>query len=455
MNLDSNTWRFPSLIYLTLVFFTLVDEFLSLMFMPLITMFLIIIFLISEFQKSPKMAKVNGVIFACLGVSAAWYGNNVEAIIEGFDRSKMFLVMFFAVSWLQLPARESPSLSHAREIITSQPQGRRFIFIVLGVHGLGSVLNLAGLSLIASIIDKSRDFVLKRRFTTALMLGFTSASCWSPFYISVAVVLIAIPSLKLFDVALFGIIISSSIMCVGFAYDFLKFKKNDSFKLKPPKSFNIKKFIRLILILMILILLVASLHYFGDLAIPIALGIVTPVFSIVWWIMLAPKKSDWHKRGGKFVGKVISELENLRGEALVFVAATIFGVGVSSLVPDHIINQTLDNFIPYLEVRILILMFGTIFLGLLGVHPVVSVILIGESVSPEILGVADWVMALTLLSVWGLSTMVNPYSATTLYLSKVTSISPFVIAWQWNLPICLLANTVASLLVIMFMHHQS
>ena len=27
MNLDSNTWRFPSLIYLTLVFFTLVDEF--------------------------------------------------------------------------------------------------------------------------------------------------------------------------------------------------------------------------------------------------------------------------------------------------------------------------------------------------------------------------------------------------------------------------------------------
>ena len=100
-------------------------------------------------------------------------------------------------------------------------------------------------------------------------------------------------------------------------------------------------------------------------------------------------------------------------------------------------------------------MFGTIFLGLLGVHPVVSVILIGESVSPEILGVADWVMALTLLSVWGLSTMVNPYSATTLYLSKVTSISPFVIAWQWNLPICLLANTVASLLVIMFMHYQS
>ena len=169
------------------------------------------LFVFQPFATAQQAAEVEWVrvIFACLGVSAAWYGNNVEAIIEGFDRSKMFLVMFFAVSWLQLPARESPSLSHAREIITSQPQGRRFIFIVLGVHGLGSVLNLAGLSLIASIIDKSRDFVLKRRFTTALMLGFTSASCWSPFYISVAVVLIAIPSLKLFDVALFGIIISS------------------------------------------------------------------------------------------------------------------------------------------------------------------------------------------------------------------------------------------------------
>jgi len=66
--------------------------------------------------------------------------------------------------------------------------------------------------------------------------------------------------------------------------------------------------------------------------------------------------------------------------------------------------------------------------------------------------VAPEVMALAMLGVWGLSTMGSPFSATTLFMSRVLNLPSHVIGWRWNLPLLLLSSVVVAMYVIMLRH---
>ena len=91
-------------------------------------------------------------------------------------------------------------------------------------------------------------------------------------------------------------------------------------------------------------------------------------------------------------------------------------------------------------------------LGILGLHPVIVVFIIGEVMPPDVVGVAPEVMALAMLGVWGLSTMGSPFSATTLFMSRVLNLPSHVIGWRWNLPLLLLSSVVVAMYVIMLRH---
>ena len=197
---------FSSWLYLWIVILTIFDACWPVPSFDVIIMAFIILFLFLEFFKASIIAQLIGLALSILGISAIIFFGELKEISEGFTRARIFLVMFFAVSWLQIPASMSPSLDGARNVITNQPTGRRFIVASMGVHCLGAILNLAGLSLVARMIKQADGQSLKRRLTIALTLGFSSASCWSPFYISMVVVLLAIPSLNFWDLSPFGVI---------------------------------------------------------------------------------------------------------------------------------------------------------------------------------------------------------------------------------------------------------
>ena len=87
-------------------------------------------------------------------------------------------------------------------------------------------------------------------------------------------------------------------------------------------------------------------------------------------------------------------------------------------------------------------------IGGIGLHAVIVVILVGEVLPPEVIGVPDWILGISLLGMWGVSTLVNPYSGTCLYLSRVTDVSPFVIAWRWNPAVTFFLTTLSILVII-------
>jgi len=414
---------------------------------------LTVLFLVLEIFNAPPTPRIIGVLLIGAGLAAAAYGGQLEAAaLDGFARSKTFLLLFFAVAWLQIPARESPALQAARQVITSQPPGRRFLIAALGVHTLGSVLNLAGLSLVATMIDRRLDAGLLKRLSTALMLGFTSASCWSPFYVSMVVVLTALPTVQWIDVAPFGFLFAMMGVFGGFLYDRVLHRRGAVGGAGEPVRLSSQNKIRVIGVLGSLAVLVVGLVEMAQISIPVALGLVAPPFALIWTASMTPGRSTWATHMWGLARQVVGGLPALRNEVLVFVGATVFGVGVSTLIPAENLGPLLDVWLPSIDARLVALTFGVAALSMIGLHPVIVVILVGEVLPPDVLGAPDWVIGVALLGVWGLSTMINPYSATTLYLARVSGVSAYTMAWRWNPPFVFIAISMISLGAIFLRH---
>ena len=192
-----------------------------------------------------------------------------------------------------------------------------------------------------------------------------------------------------------------------------------------------------------LMALVVGLVEVARVSLPVALALIAPPFSWAWMAIVAGPTPA--RAGRHIAGAVMARLPNLRNEALAFIAASLFGIGVASAVPGAAVAEALAAAALPGEVIVFLVTAGIVVFGAVGLHPVIPVILVGEILTPEMLGLPAPVMGLALLGVWGLSTLVSPFSATTLFMSRVLSVPAHTIAWRWNPPYVVLATLVVFL----------
>jgi hypothetical protein len=411
-------------------------------------------FLLLEFWRAPGLQRNMGGAMFLIGGVAAWYGGDlVGGLLTGLDRAQIFLVMFYAVTWLREPAVTSGSLRELRDWVVRQPAGRRYPILWLSAHFLGSVLNLAAMSLLSIMAGEQKDKLMRKRLSIALMMGFTVASTWGPFYVSVAVILTAIPGVSWADIAPQGLLLSFILLFVGWGYDraFLRQTPTVAAPLEKPVM-HTSSAVRTSLLLIALSVLVLGLHELAKLPIPIALGVVGPPFAILWAAMQLSKGQRWRNGARPLIGRIFKSLPDLRNEAIAFSAASVLGIGVSSVLPPEQISATLQTYGLSGDVVIVGLIYGMTVASAAGFHPVIVAILVGEVMPPEVIGMPPEILAMALLGVWGASTMISPFSATTLFMSRVVQTPSHVIAWKWDIPVVLLAITVVAVYVVTYKH---
>lgn len=414
-------------------------------------------FLLLEFWRAPALQRNMGGAMFLIGGVAAWYGGDlVGGLINGLDRAQIFLVMFYAVTWLREPAVTSASLKELRDWVVGQPAGRRYPMLWLSAHFLGSVLNLAAMSLLSVMAGEQKDKLLRKRLSVALMMGFTVASTWGPFYVSVAVILTAIPGVSWADIAPQGLLLSFILLFVGWGYDrvFLRQKPSmeTSQEVRALPTLHASSAVRTASLLLVLSVMVLGLHELANLPIPIALGVVSPPFAILWAAMQVSAGDRWQKGAKPLITRIFKSLPELRNEAIAFSAASVLGIAVSTVLPPDQISATLQSYGLSGDVVIVGLIYGMTVAGAAGFHPVIVAILVGEVMPPEVIGMPPEILAMALLGVWGTSTMISPFSATTLFMSRVVNTPSHVIAWRWDIPVVFLAITVVAVYVVTYKH---
>ena len=178
-------------------------------------------------------------------------------------------------------------------------------------------------------------------------------------------------------------------------------------------------------------------------SLPVVLALVAPPFGMIWMTLIAGPGAPPLRSAGQLASTVVARLPGLRNEALAFVAASIFGIGVAHTVPATALANIAGP-----EVAIAGLVFGVVGLGFCGLHPVIPVLFIGEALPPATLGLPAEIVGMALLGAWGLSTLVSPFSGTTLMMSRFVPAPSHTIAWRWNAPYVLIATIAVTLSII-------
>jgi hypothetical protein len=122
----------------------------------IITVGCVISYIILQFKDIPIQQKFAGMALLIIGLLAANESGNLrETLINGVERSRVFLLLFFAVAWLQIPVVQSPSLATVRDAILNQPPGRRFLSLSIGIHVLGALYKCSGGRITLSFAKRS------------------------------------------------------------------------------------------------------------------------------------------------------------------------------------------------------------------------------------------------------------------------------------------------------------
>lgn len=440
-------------IYLSISLLSILGAFFEHDMMKPVMSALIVGFLVLQFHHLPRTQQIAGLMLFGIGVLSAAHSGEWRAIlVDGIARANIFLLLFFAISWLKLPVERSPALQAVRDYIVYQPPGRRFLFLSIGAHFLGTVLNLAGLSLLTTMVERQDDPVVKRRLSVALMQGFTCASCWSPFYIGMIVVLVALPSVSWRELAPVGGIMALAVILSGWAFDRLVVRRGSggSLPAKVPTSGPVM--LRAGFILLALVALVVGPTETLHISIPVALGIVTPPFALIWYAAQREIADEPSLSSANLIRTVIGNLPDLRNETMMFAAANMFGVGIATILPGDDMSAGLNALVPWPDAKLILIILTFLVCSAAGLHPVILVISLSAVFPPESLGLSEWIVGLTFLGCWGLSTMVSPFSGTTLFMSRVAGVPGHIIGWRWSPPSVLVGMVAVGATVIIARH---
>lgn len=440
--------------YLLLCLLSIVDHLFEVPSLRPLVVALVVFFLVCEFRSIPHLPRILGVVLCIGGIAAGWYaGSPGEALLEGIRRGQVFMVLFAAVAWLGVPVGRSPALRAAREMVVRQSPDRGYIFLAASVHLLGGVLNLAGVSLLSGMVGGEKDGELRRRLSRALMQGFTAASCWSPFLVSMAAITTVLPTIRWLDVAAAGLVAGALLVGCSWLMDRVVWGRVAAAGFaEAPSAVVPAARRRLAGILASLVLAVAGLAEISGLPIPIVLGLVGPPYALVWCLSLSGRLQPAAAVAAELGGRVMKDLPGFRSEAMVFVGANVFGAGIAAAISPEAVGRVLDSLAFGPDLKLFLLAAVFVACGALGLHPVIVVVVVGHVLPPEVLGVSAPLQASLMLAMWGLSTLLSPFSATTLYVSRIVEMSVWTLAWRMNPPYVLTASFLVCLLVVAMRH---
>jgi len=433
---------------------TIVDHFLGVAAVGYVPVVLLVLFVLLELRRVRRAELLVAGALAVGGLAAAWgAGDPGRVVIAAVHRTQPFFLLFAAIAWLHVPADRSASLREAQELALAQPPGRRFPVLLMAAHALGSVLNLAGISLLTGILRDAASDTPRARATRALTQGFTGALCWTPFFVAMTVGLSLVPGLRWSDVAPLGFVAAVTLSALSWTLDRLVHRRPEKAAPPPEPGVAARRFHwRMAAVPVSLFGLVIGLVEAWTMPIPVALGLVAPAYAAGWVAAQAAGRLGPAAAAADLGRRVVGGLPNLRGETLLFLGANLFGSGLAAALPPELVGRALAAAMLPPDALIALVFATILLLGLAGIHPLVPVVVFGEILPPALLGLPPAVYCAALITMWGLGAVVSPFSGTTLFMRRAGGLSPWRIAWVWNGPYGVLGTGLLTAAIIVTRH---
>ena len=325
--------------------------------------------------------------FSFMAYTICLYNDFKIDYIKVFTVNQYLLTLLIGVVFLRLIATPKKE----KNIVF--PKGKNsFIKTYLGVHLFGSVINLSSLILVADKMYKKSP--LTNAQIVLLTRSFASDAYWSPFFVSFAAATTYAPNLNTSLIMLNGIILA----VFAFVITYIDVTRN--------KEFDIQNFYgyplsleNLYLPVILATLVLVTNHFYPNTKVIILVSL----FSISMVFVLLPFKTSLNEARKLIKKHILYELPKMKSELSLFLVAGVFGVLVGSILIGLNLSLPFKIF-DWQIASILLLIF--IFLAFIGVHPIITIAIIGDYLN----GVNHTLLALTFLMAWSTTVSTSPFS---------------------------------------------
>ena len=319
--------------------------------------------------------------------SVSFYYDFAIDFQRAFTANQYLLTLLVGVGFLRLITSLK---SESQEQV---PKGKQsFLKTYFGVHLFGAVINMSALILVADKLYK------RKALTTAqivlLTRAFAADAYWSPFFVAFAAVSVYAPHLEIKMIILNGLFLAF----VTFLFTYLEVFRNKKFDVQNFEGYPLS--LNSLFLPFSLAFLVLFTNYFYP---HTKIIILIPSFSIMLVLFVLSLQTNFLKALKDIKKHIVEELPNMKSEMSLFLVAGMFGISVSSILIGLHVNLPFETF-SWIEASILLAIF--ILLGFVGVHPVITVAMIGSFLE----NVNHTLFAVSFLMAWSTTVATSPFS---------------------------------------------
>jgi hypothetical protein len=360
---------------------------------------------------------------------ALWRG--VDFNWQGVLSSNVGLIALLAsVSFLRLV-----TLPKTEEAENPLPVGTSsFIKTVVGTHFFSAVINLSALLIVFDRLSQKQ--ALQGESVAPLSRAFSAAAFWSPFFAAMGVALTYAPGASLITLVLQGL----PLAFIALLYSYFEAGDKSTFRGYPLSIASL--WVPAVLAVVVLTIHQLKPDYSVVLIVAGAALMLAVLVLFFKQILITDNKQ---KALTDLKNHTLRELPKMSSELTLFITAGVLAIGVKSLLSSFDNALPIDAFTFSVAVISLLLMVG---LALIGVHPVISIAVMGTVLSP--LPIDPNILGMLFLSTWALGVVASPFSGMNLALiGRYQLQAKQILGWHFHYLIFMLVVCSLSLWILM------
>ncbi|MET0961930.1 MAG: hypothetical protein ABWY05_03810 [Noviherbaspirillum sp.] len=216
---------------------------------------------------------------------------------------------------------------------------------------------------------------------------------------------------------------------------------------RPPLAPALRHLAQMLLAIVLMVMLIGVFDRVLRIGMLTVVTLLAIPFALAWSMALG--------KGAAFLRaatqEMTSRLPRLADQFAIFLAAGFFVSAMHLSGADDAVNQAFLALHQLLGTRLFLLAMPLMALAasMVGLHPLVAIALLGQSLKPEVLGIEVELLALTLIGSSVLTYMLGPFSGTLGLVQSLTRIPSYRLA-LWNLPYALGYVALLATVILMF-----
>jgi hypothetical protein len=388
----------------------------------------------------PRLRNTAFLLFGLTILLLPFARSPLAALQRGIFISGQLLALISSVLLLAQCALRSPRVQMVGAGLRGQPPSRRYLSFTVASQMFSGMLGMAGAHIMLVMAAPNQETSSSERTEAVIgvMRGFGAAGFWSPVFGNMVILLALYPTLDWIEIFPVGFLLAQITLLVGLRLNRMEAQRADgSAPAAAPASGRrnagdvlLDGLPLLMAMLAFMGLILTASKLFG-IVISATIVMLAPLTALAIHLALAPTGRRWAQAVGN-LRESAANYPRLASEALLFIAAGCAGSIMADAFPDAWTQQigAALNGLPFLGLGFLVV--AIMGAALAGIHPVLSAVFLASTITPEVLALPPVAHMAALLTGWGLSAVVTPFSVLSLTAARYAGTSLYQISFGKN-----------------------